>query len=216
LKINEEFLSIVPAHPKYAKDHMDLFRNYQGHLDQFLDIDEQIMQYTFKDHNAWILSYRNEAEDHPTFMIQYQKSMIGMIYFREAKFKGGVQVIYFVHKNFSGRGVITSCLEHLANIAFFTHKFLHIELHIDSDNIASQKVASKLGYEVIDEYNCVPIGKNGSGEMKILALTNSLSPAFWRQIPRDEWSKSQTWAAGRYSYIGKSQAQQLREIRKES
>lgn len=98
MKLNEEELTIIPATPQYAKDHMDIYRNAEGYLDQFLDIDKDIKRYTFKNHNDWIQSYKKEKEDHPTFFIKYWKKVVGLIMFREAFFMGGVQVIYFVHK----------------------------------------------------------------------------------------------------------------------
>ena len=146
MKLNEEELSIIPATPRYAKDHMDIYRNAEGYLDQFLDIDQDIKRYTFKNHNDWIQSYKREKEDHPTFFIKYWKKVVGLIMFREAYFMGGVQAVYFVHKKSASKGITSIALEQLVEVAFLTHKFLHVELHIDVLNVASQKVAELLGH----------------------------------------------------------------------
>ena len=135
MKLNEEELSIIPSTPRYAKDHMDIYRNAEGYLDQFLDIDKDLKRYTFKDHNDWIQSYKREKEDNPTFFIKYWKKVVGILLFREAYFVGGVQISYLTHRKFAGKGITSIALEQLAEVAFMTHKFLHIELHIDIDNL---------------------------------------------------------------------------------
>ena len=196
MKLNEEELSIIPANPRYAKDHMDIYRNAEGYLDQFLDIDKDIKRYTFKNHNDWIQSYKREKEDHPTFFIKYWKKVVGLIMFREAYFMGGVQAVYFVHKKSASKGITSIALEQLVEVAFLTHKFLHVELHIDVLNVASQKVAEKLGFEVIDSYDSLKMGKKGSGHFEIWAKSNPHGPAFWRQIPREDWMRNHEWQEG--------------------
>ena len=120
MKLNEEELSIIPSTPRYAKDHMDIYRNAEGYLDQFLDIDKDLKRYTFKDHNDWIQSYKREKEDHPTFFIKYWKKVVGIIMFREAYFMGGVQAVYFVHKKSASKGITSVALEQLVEVAFLT------------------------------------------------------------------------------------------------
>jgi RimJ/RimL family protein N-acetyltransferase len=196
MKLNEEELSIIPSTPRYAKDHMDIYRNAEGYLDQFLDIDKDLKRYTFKDHNDWIQSYKREKEDNPTFFIKYWKKVVGILLFREAYFVGGVQISYLTHRKFAGKGITSIALEQLAEVAFMTHKFLHIELHIDIDNLASQRVAEKLGFEVIDAYDAPKMGLRGSGHLEIWAKSNPHGPSFWRQIPKEEWMKNNDWVVG--------------------
>jgi len=152
MKVNEEELSIIPSTPRYAKDHMEIYRHAKGFLDNFLHMDEDIDKLSFQSHNSWIQSYKLEKPDHPTFMIKYGKRVVGLIFLREAYFMGGVQIIYVMNKNFSGRGIMQRALEHILEVAFFSYKYLFVELHIDIDNIPSQRVAEKLGFEVIEPY----------------------------------------------------------------
>ena len=118
MKLNEEELSIIPSTPRYAKDHMEIYRHAKGFLDNFLHMDEDIDKLSFQAHNSWIQSYKLEKPDHPTFMIKYGKRVVGLIFLREAYFMGGVQIIYVMNKNFSGRGIMQRALEHILEVAF--------------------------------------------------------------------------------------------------
>lgn len=196
MKLDLDKVYIFPATPRYAKDHQEIYRQYKGFLDSYLDIDKDILQFTFKDHSDWIQSYKKEKSDHPTFFIKYWDKVVGLVMFREAYFLGGVQVVYLVHKKYAGRGLTSVALEHLLEVAFYTYKFLHVELHIDVDNLPSQKVAKKLGFEVIDVYNSPKLGVLGSGHIETWAKTNHHGKDFWRQIPKEEWMTNNDWVVG--------------------
>ena len=196
MKVNEEELSIIPSTPRYAKDHMEIYRHAKGFLDDFLHMDEDIDKLSFQAHNSWIQSYKLEKSDNPTFMIKYGKRVVGLIFLREAYFMGGVQVIYVMNKNFSGRGIMQRALEHILEVAFFSYKYLFVELHIDIDNIPSQRVAEKLGFEVIEPYESLKDGTKSTGHIEIWAKTNNRGPAFWRQIPKEDWMKNNDWVVG--------------------
>jgi RimJ/RimL family protein N-acetyltransferase len=129
--------------------------------------------------------------------------------FREAYFMGGVQAVYFVHKKSASKGITSIALEQLVEVAFLTHKFLHVELHIDVLNVASQKVAEKLGFEVIDSYDAPKMGKKGSGHFEIWAKSNPHGPAFWRQIPREDWMRNHEWQEGqRHTFFKRKKKKQ--------
>ena len=51
MKLNEEELSIIPATPRYAKDHMEIYKYANGFLDDFLAMDEDTNKLSFRSHN---------------------------------------------------------------------------------------------------------------------------------------------------------------------
>jgi hypothetical protein len=196
MKINEDFLEIIPLNPLLAKEHMNMYREGRGYLDDFLELGQDFHLYHFKYHAGLLLEFFKKPDDYPTFMVIYGKKLIGMFQFVTARYMGAVQIIYMIRKGYEGQGIATFVLKHLSNIAFYTHKFLHIELHIDVDNAASKSVAQKAGFEVGQGYQDVPIGKKGSGNMEIHTLLNPLSSEYVRQIPREEWMENEAWQPG--------------------
>jgi RimJ/RimL family protein N-acetyltransferase len=196
MKINEEYLEIIPLNPCLAKEHMALYREGRGYLDDFLELGQDFHLYHFKYHAGLLLEFFKKPDDYPTFMVIYGKKLIGMFQFVTARYMGAVQIIYMIRKGYEGQGIASFVLKHLTNIAFYTHKYLHIELHIDVDNVASKAVAEKAGFKVGQGYQDKPYGKKGSGNMQIYTLTNPLSQEYVRQIPREEWMVNEAWQPG--------------------
>ena len=146
---------------------------------------------------ATIIAFVASCCDYKIIMIKYWNKVVGLVLFRDAYFTGGTQVIYLMNKNHAGKGIMKAALEHLLDVAFFGHKFLFMELHIDIDNLPSQRVAEKLGFEVIDTYESPKDGTKSTGHIEIWAKTNNHGPAFWKQIPREDWMKNHNWLAGK-------------------
>lgn len=214
MKINEEYLEIIPLNPLLAKEHMYIYREGRGYLDDFLELGEDFHLYTFKYHAKLLLDLYKSPEDYPVFMIKYGKRVIGTFIFATPKFLGGVQLIYMIRKGYAGRGVATLALQKLAERAFYGHKYLHVELHIDIDNIPSKKVAEKAGFVVIDGYSDTPIGKKGSGNIEVFALVNKLPKEFVRQIPREEWMANHDWTPGEHYFKPRGFHHQSRRLRR--
>lgn len=196
MKINEELLEIIPINPLLAKEHMAIYREGRGYLDDFLELGQDFHLYTFKYHAGLLVEFYKKPEDFPTYMVMYGEKLVGLFHFVTPKYMGAVQFIYMIRTGYEGKGIATFVLIHLSNIAFYTHKFLHIELHIDIDNAASKAVAEKAGFEVGQGYQCEPIGKKGSGNMHVYTLINPLSSEYVRQIPREEWMENEAWNPG--------------------
>jgi hypothetical protein len=68
--------------------------------------------------------------------------------------------------------------------AFIFNKFQYVELHIDVENIASQRVAEKNGFQAVVDYECAKSGKLGSGKMQVWVKIN---PDFADSISLDDF-----------------------------
>ena len=214
LFINEDLLEIIPINPLLAKEHMDLYREGRNYLDDFLELGESFHLYHFKYHAKLLVDLYKSPSDYPTFMVKYGKRLVGMFIFSPSRYIGGVQMIYYIRPSFQGKGIATFALKNLSQIAFYTHKFLHIELHIDVDNIASKKVAEKSGFESGFDYVDEPIGVKGSGNMEIYVLVNHLSKEYMRQIPREDWMENEEWIPGGRNFTPRFNHQPNRNIRR--
>lgn len=214
MNINEELLEIIPINPLLAKEHMDLCREGKGDLDNHLELGDLLTTSSFSAH-AELLSGLNKLFPlYPTFMVMYGKKLIGMFKFSPAKYIGGVQMVYYIRKSFQGKGIGSFALQHISQIAFYSHKYLHIELHIDVDNVGSKKVAEKAGFDSRFDYVDEPIGVKGSGNMEIYILTNKLSKEFVLQIPREEWMENEDWIPGGRNFSTRTNNQPNRKQRR--
>jgi ribosomal-protein-serine acetyltransferase len=62
---------------------------------------------------------------------------------------GGLEIGYWVHPDFTGRGVATSAAAALTDAALALPAVDHVEIHHDVLNLASERVPAKLGFAVI-------------------------------------------------------------------
>lgn len=62
---------------------------------------------------------------------------------------GGLEIGYWVHPDFTGRGVATSAAAALTEAAFTLPGIDHVEIHHDVRNLASERVPDKLGYSPV-------------------------------------------------------------------
>jgi len=214
MKLNEDNLEIIPINPLLAQEHMNFYREGRDYLDSHLDLEKDFHLLTFQEHAAILLDFHKNSETLPVYMVKYGKKLIGIFTFGNPKFIGGVQISYMIRREYSGKGVASTALKHLSDIAFYKYNYLHVELHIDIDNVGSKRVAEKCGFEVIDGYTCLPIGTKGSGNMEVYALVNNLPSQFVKQIPREEWMQSHKWTPGERYFMPRLQFRKNRRTRR--
>jgi len=91
--------------------------------------------------------------------------------------KGGLEIGYWVHPSFVGRGFATRAAQALTSFGLNLPGVTHIEIHHDKANVASGRVPFKLGFEMIGEQ---PSKAAAPGETGVSCL--------WR-IDRAGWAR---------------------------
>jgi RimJ/RimL family protein N-acetyltransferase len=66
--------------------------------------------------------------------------------------KDGLEIGYWVHPEFVGRGFATRAAEALTTLGLRLPGVTHIEIHHDKANLASARVPLKLGFEMVGEH----------------------------------------------------------------
>jgi ribosomal-protein-serine acetyltransferase len=86
---------------------------------------------------------------------------------------GGLEIGYWVHPSWTGRGVATSAAAALTDAALALPGVDRVEIHHDVLNAASERVPAKLGYAFIEEVPTDPamIAPGDSGTMKVWRIT---------------------------------------------
>jgi ribosomal-protein-serine acetyltransferase len=86
---------------------------------------------------------------------------------------GGLEIGYWVHPAWTGRGVATSAAAVLTDAALALPDVDRVEIHHDVANRASERVPQKLGYELVGEVPASPdmIAPRDSGTVKVWRIT---------------------------------------------
>jgi ribosomal-protein-serine acetyltransferase len=81
--------------------------------------------------------------------IYYKNEFIGIIGLKYVDWRNKItEVMYWVDINYSGKGIATSCLKKIIDICFNYYGLNKIVLNASSNNLASQKVALKCGFQL--------------------------------------------------------------------
>jgi RimJ/RimL family protein N-acetyltransferase len=89
----------------------------------------------------------------------------------------GLEIGYWIHPSFTGRGLATSAARLLTDAAFAVEGITHVEIHHDKANVASAGVPRRLAYRLVAE---APDGIAAPAEIGIERI--------WR-VDRDEWTQ---------------------------
>lgn len=86
---------------------------------------------------------------------------------------GGLEIGYWVHPSWTGRGVATSAAAALTDAALALPGIDRVEIHHDVANKASQRVPEKLGYTFVGEVPSEPdmIAPADSGTVRVWRIT---------------------------------------------
>jgi RimJ/RimL family protein N-acetyltransferase len=88
---------------------------------------------------------------------------------------GGVEIGYWVHPAWTGRGIATATTRALTTAALSLPGIDRVEIHHDSANVASRRIPEKLGFDLITQ---VPDPPDAPGEIGIKCR--------WRMTP-ERW-----------------------------
>ena len=85
---------------------------------------------------------------------------------------GGLEIGYWVHPSFTGRGVATSASAALTEAAFGLPRIDRVEIQHDKLNLASGRVPAKLGYQHVDtRASRFELAPGDSGMSKVWRIT---------------------------------------------
>lgn len=99
------------------------------------------------------------------FGIFDQDRLLGVAnYYWTSYSENGTQITLWMRSNERGRGLGTYFMKRLTSHALFNKKFRFVELIIDEKNVASRRMAEKVGYELIEILDVYTQGKLGSGK----------------------------------------------------
>ena len=76
----------------------------------------------------------------------------------------GCQIVIWMRKSALGKNMGTYFLKKLTSHAFYKEEFRFVELMIDETNLASRRMAEKVGYVHIESFASYTQGEKGSGK----------------------------------------------------
>jgi len=168
VKIDFDDLYFYPISKQMAFDHQRAVKDTPN-LGDFLDWGHSaVTWWNLRDHQKWVNLQSKYPAPYSANAIYWKQQFVGMFVVTKGADKYGAQFLYWVRGNFQGNGIATVITEIFMTKIFSVRDFDYIEIHIDQQNLASQAVPKKLGFEIEDSYRMDrPMGSKGSGMLDV-------------------------------------------------
>ena len=153
------------AHKRMCDFNSDYFYQYLGFA-------ENIQYWNLGQHKAWLELNQSVGYPFENYGAFYEDNLLGSFSYGRSGDLLGTQICYYIGRESANMGIATEVTNVLVEKAFTLAGFAYVELHIDSSNIPSQKVAKKTGFELAKEYSSEKIGSKGTGTMQLWIRTN--------------------------------------------
>ena len=151
---------------RHALQHKTLCDTSSESIGSYLGWAENVSKWRIKDHIGWLTVFNRIPEPFNSYGAFYKDRLVGFFSYGAAVDHLGVQICYYVSDYCAGRGIASAVTDTLVQKAFVMGK------HIDIENIPSQMVARKVGFEQVHDYKCAKSGNKGSGQMQVWVKIN--------------------------------------------
>ena len=147
IRIDDE-LSLVQLYPDSADQLFHLTMDNKDYLAEFLPWAANMKRVADSlRHIEKTLAERSAGNTY-TYGVMFDGKLVGDAMIRGLK--SDPEIGYWIAKDYSGRGIITKAAGALTDLALDDLGVDSVTIKARSDNIASNRVAAKLGYKLID------------------------------------------------------------------
>ncbi len=144
-------ISLQPLRNDMHKSLFELTDHNRRYLRRWLPWLDQVQ--TASDSLAYIQRTIDQqlTDDSPTFAIYHATTLIGIAGFHpQGQQQKSRALGYWLSQEYAGRGIVTAAATVLLNIGFKDMKLNCIELHCHVENVASRRIAEKLGFQLTE------------------------------------------------------------------
>ncbi len=163
----DEQLNLIQLQPDQAEKLFELTDNNRDYLGEFLPWAPEVKE--IKDSRVHIEEtiVNRESNTTYTYGIEYEGEIVGDISLRNMNSASRPPEIgYWIAANYAGKGLTTRAVQALTNLGIETLQLSKIIIRANPDNLASNRVAEKAGYRLVDHE--VENGEN----LNVWSLTN--------------------------------------------
>jgi len=143
----------------------------RDYLENYVDWAIPARTWGIKEFQDFLKSFEKEKLPTETVFIYHAGSIIGSGRIADCK-PYPPQIMYFVDKDWQGKGLATCIAKKLLEQAFQVRRYSVIEVLVDETNLASQRVVEKIGGKKHDDWYGLPHAWKESGHMYVYRIYN--------------------------------------------
>jgi len=161
------------------------------HISEYLPEGKMYKAFTIYEYKMLLREYIKNSEPFEYFGAFYRGALIGVGVTSLGSMQFGVQIAYWVDRDFQDLGVASKLVKDISEHCFQAG-YWNVEVQTDASNIGSQKVLEKNGFVMMDQYSFVPTALSETGEMLVWFKLNphSRSPLGPRPRKPNLWNRT--------------------------
>ena len=136
------------------------------HIADYLVDGKLYKAFTIYEYRVLIKQYVRNTDPYEYFGAFYKDQLIGSGVMCPGSGQFGIQLLYWVDKDFLQQGVATKLVNTISEHCFKAG-YWHIEVQTDKSNVGSQRVLDKNGFVQMDDYKFEPSGLKDTGHMLV-------------------------------------------------
>jgi len=166
---------VVRAEKSMALDLLKFCFENRGHLENYVDWAIEARYWGIYEFEALLTSFETEPLPSETVFIYYKGKIVGSGRIAQVK-PLPPQIMYFVGKDWEGKGLATAIARKLLEQAFEVRKYPAVRALVDVSNLASQRVLEKVGGIKVGEVHGKPHAWKETGHRHIYEIKNPSFP----------------------------------------
>jgi RimJ/RimL family protein N-acetyltransferase len=161
------------------------------HIAEYLPDGKIYKAFTIYEYRVLIREYVKNLDPYEYFGAFYRGELIGTGVMCPGSSQFGVQLIYWVDKDYQHQGVASKMVNTISEHCF-KEGYWNIEVQTDKSNLGSQRVLQKNGFVMMDEYKFHPAGTKDTGDMLVWFRFNpyTRSPFGPKRNIRSLWNRT--------------------------
>jgi len=143
-------VTLVPPELDMAEPLLETIKGNLSHLAPFLDFIKEDV--TVEDEQSYLKMMIQQHADNKArlFLIYYNETLIGTIDLHNIQATHQkAEVGYWIAEGYTGKQIVTNCVNYLCHYAFEILALNKLTIMADKRNIASNKVAEKVGFTFV-------------------------------------------------------------------
>jgi ribosomal-protein-serine acetyltransferase len=172
MKVNVDDLYVVPANPNLSMAYAKAVRESKDHILDWFDLEDHVNSPLLAQ-SVYLHELSCRPDRYPALFVCTEEEVLACFQLDVATDHVGAEASGWIRKGYEGEGLGGELLKLICERAFVGIGHGYLVLHIDVDNIASNKTAEKAGFEFDHVIERPKVGRRGTGKMNVWSKLNN-------------------------------------------
>ena len=144
-EIDLKQLTSRPGKPEDALEHFRAIQESYQEVSKFIPWVQGMDRWTLQQHSNYLKRLSGESSQIKNYLFFHDHVLVGAGHLKPAAYKDSAEISYWVRNGFDGMGLGEFIARTMAHKAYANFGYKHVVIQTDRNNVASKRVAEKIG-----------------------------------------------------------------------